>query len=273
MGDGILSGLDSFGLSGLEGMSLFEEEKKAEEKKAAYVPTEKDFILDKTMKCPLCDNEFKTKAVKAGKAKLIRSDKDLRPVYQDVDIAKYDVIMCPKCGYTALSRYFPTLLNVQAQRIKAKISPAFKAKPDTGEIYTYDDALERYKMALVNAIVKGTKASEKAYICLKSSWIARGKAEELGEAHPDYAKTKAMELEYSKNAFEGFVAAIQNENFPMCGMDETTINYLIAVLGQMTGHLDVSQKMIALILQSQTANNRIKDLARDLKDEILNSKK
>ena len=63
------------------------------------------------------------------------------------------------------------------------------------------------------------------------------------------------------------------EEAPMCGMDETTINYLIAVLGQMTGHLDVSQKMIALILQSQTANNRIKDLARDLKDEILNSKK
>ena len=41
----------------------------------------------------------------------------------------------------------------------------------------------------------------------------------------------------------------------------------------MTGHMDVAQKMIANILQAQTAGPRIKDLARDLKDEILNSKK
>ena len=147
--------------------------------------------------------------------------------------------------------------------------PSFKPKPDTAEIYTYDDAIERYKMALVNAIVKGSKASEKAYICLKASWMARGKAEEIGEGHADYAKTKAMELEFSKNAFDGFVAAVQAESFPMCGMDEMTINYLIAVLGTMTEHLDVAQKMIANILQAQTANNRIKDLARDLKDEKL----
>lgn len=273
MGDGLLSGLGSFGLDGLEGMSLFEEEKKEEAKKAAYVPTEKDYLLEKTQKCPICDTEFKTKAVKAGKAKLLRSDKDLRPVYQDVDIAKYDVIMCPKCGYTALSRYFPSILNVQSQKIKAKITPAFKPKPDTSEIYSYDEAIERYKMALVNAIVKGAKASEKAYICLKASWMARGKAEEIGEAHADYAKTKAMELEFSKNAFDGFVAAVQGENFPMCGMDEMTINYLIAVLGTMTGHMDVAQKMIANILQAQTAGPRIKDLARDLKDEILNKGK
>ena len=71
MGDSLLSGLGSFGLDGLEGMSLFEEEKKEEAKKAAYVPTEKDYLLEKTQKCPICDTEFKTKAVKAGKAKLL----------------------------------------------------------------------------------------------------------------------------------------------------------------------------------------------------------
>lgn len=274
MGDGILSGLESFGLGGLEGMSLFGDDKKKDEagKPVAPVITEKDFLLDKTTTCPLCDTEFKARMVKGGKAKLVGTDKDLRPKYQELDIVKYDVIMCPCCGYTALSRYFPTLMDGQRKLIKEKISMTFKANNEYHEIYTYDEALDRYKMALVNAIVKGAKASEKAYICLKSSWILRGKSEEIGASNPEYAKVKAMEAEYTKNAYEGFVTAVEKENFPMCGMDETTVNYLIAVLGIETKHFDVAQKMIATILQSQTANPRIKDKARELKEDVLKAK-
>lgn len=269
MGEGLLSGLESFGLGGLEGMNLFEEEKKKEEGKPVVELTEKDYLLDKSMKCPLCDADFKARMVKGGKAKLLGTDLDLRPKYQELDIAKYDVVMCPCCGYTALSRYFPTLLQVQAKKIKEQISAKFKPTKDYPEIFTYDQAIERYKMALVNAIVKGAKASEKAYICLKASWICRGKCEEIGDAHADYAKTKAMEAEFAKNAFEGFVSAVQSESFPMCGMDETTVNYLLAVLGLKTDHLDVCQKMIAVILQSPNANPRMKDRARDLKELVM----
>jgi len=276
MAEGILSGLESFGLGGLEGMSLYEEEKKpgrpgAGGGSAAPAPelTEKDFLLDKSMKCPLCDHEFKARMVKGGKAKLVGTDLDLRPKYKELDIVKYDVVMCPNCGYTALSRYFPTLLQIQAKRIKEKISVNFKEQKDYPETFTYDQAIERYKMALVNAVVKGSKASEKAYICLKASWVVRGKCEEIGKDDPDYAKFKAMEAEFTKNAYEGFVGAISKESFPMCGMDETTVNYLIAVLGVMTDHLDVSQRMIAVILQSSNANPRMKDKARDLKEEVM----
>ena len=270
MGDGILSGLESFGLGDREGMSIFEEKKAPEAKAAAPEISEKDFLLDKSMSCPHCDAEFKARVVKGGKAKLVGTDMDLRPKYQELDIAKYDVIMCPFCGYTALSRYFPTLLSNQGKRISEKITPAFKPKlEDLPETYSYDDALERYKMALINAIVKVTKASEEAYICLKAAWICRGKAEEIGEAHADYAKTKAMEAEYIKNAYEGFISAVSTESFPMCGMDEMTVNYLIGVLAFKTGHMDVASKMIATILQSNGASPRIKDKARDLKDEVL----
>ncbi|MBR5356295.1 MAG: DUF2225 domain-containing protein [Lachnospiraceae bacterium] len=269
MQEGLLSGLESFGLGGLEGMSLFEEEKKKEQAKAVVELTEKDFLLDKSMTCPVCDAEFKARMVKGGKAKLVGQDLDLRPKYKELDITKYDVVMCPQCGYTALQRYFPNTLEVQRKRIREKICANFKPQKNFPETYTYDEAIERYKMALVNAIVKGAKASEKAYICLKSSWVVRGKAEELGEGHADYAKTKAMEAEFTKNAFEGFMAAVQSENFPMCGMDEGAINYLLAVLGYKTDHLDISQKMIATILQSSTANPRMKDKARDLKEMVV----
>lgn len=273
MGEGLLSGLESFGLGGLEGMSLFEDEKKAEEKKEVHVVTETDFLLEKSEKCPLCDTAFKNLAVKGGKAKLLGTDMDFRPKYDGIDIVKYDVIMCPVCGYTALSRYFPHLLQSQGKKIREKISPTFKGQAQLPEKYNYDEAIDRYKMALVNAIVKEAKPSEKAYICLKSSWLMRSKAEELGEGHADYAKTKAMEAEYTKNAYEGFVTAVSKENFPMCGMDEMTVNLLIGVLAFKTEHFDVASKMIATILQANSANPRLKDKARDLKEEVLNKLK
>lgn len=274
MGD-LLSGLESFGLGGLEGMNLFEEKKApGEAVKEAPVITEKDFLLDKTTECPVCDEKFMTRAVKGGKAKLLSQDRDLRPRHEGIDITKYDVIMCPYCGYAALGRYFPNILDSQRKKVREKITASFKpqgVKPP--ETYTYDEALDRYKMALVNAIVKGAKASEKAYICLKSAWVVRGKAEEMGPDDPQYAAAKAMEAEYQKNAYEGFCSAVETESFPMCGMDETTVDYMIAVLAFETDHLDVCSKMIAKVLQSPTANPRTKDKVRFLKEEVLNKLK
>lgn len=273
---GLLSGLDHFGLGKLEGMTLFEapKEKEAEGKAAAPVMQEQDFIFDKTYTCPVCDKEFKEKTVKVGKAKLTGSDRDMRPRYEQIDMLKYDVIMCPHCGYTSLSRYFKFLTGPQLKKIKENICANFKPAPKTDkETYSYEDALERYKMALVNAIVKQTKASEKAYICLKTGWLLRGQGEHLDKEAADYQTKKAdidaQENEFLKNAFDGFLAARQSEGFPMCGMDECTVDYLIAVLAMRFGQYDVSSKLIAGVIVSPVANPRMKERARDVKEELV----
>ena len=105
----LFSGLDKLGLS-LEGMQVFEEEKKeTKEKEKKPEVTEADLLLDRTYKCPVCDSSFKSKAVKSGKAKLIETEMDLRPRFQNVDSLKYDAIVCPNCGYSALSRFLTIL--------------------------------------------------------------------------------------------------------------------------------------------------------------------
>lgn len=273
---GLLSGLEQFGLTNLENMNLYEEEKKAEqgaERKAAPVMQEQDFLFDKSFTCPICDREFKARTVKIGKAKLAGSDLDLRPRYEQIDLLKYDVIMCPSCGYAALSRFFKFLTSPQAKNIQKTISATFKPQKETQEIYTYDEALERYKLTLANAIVKQAKASEKAYICLKTAWLLRGKAEHLDKNLPDYEAQKKQceeeENEFLRNALEGFLAARQTESFPMCGMDEPTVDYLIAVTAMRFEQYDVSSRLIAGILTSATANPRMKDKARDVKEMLM----
>ncbi|HBA70588.1 MAG TPA: DUF2225 domain-containing protein [Lachnospiraceae bacterium] len=275
---GLLSGLGRLGLGALENMELYAkekpEEKKEKEKKAVPVLQEQDFLFNKTHTCPICDKEFKSRTVKVGKERLIGSDADLRPRHEHVDMLKYDVIVCPRCGYAALSRYFKFLTLPQARFIKEKISANFRPRDeDKREIYTYDEALDRYKLALVNAIVKMAKPSEKAYICLKTAWLLRGKGEHLDKEDEKYEEKKKKidedEREFLKNALDGFLEARQTENFPMCGMDESTVDYIIAVTAAKFEQYDVATKMISGVITSPNSNSRMKDRARTFREQML----
>lgn len=276
----LLSGLGALGLGNLQGMDLFEEEKettvenvKAEE----VVVDETEFLIEKTYECPICGRKFKSLMPKTGKAKLVSTDMDLRPVHEHVDLIKYDVIVCQNCGYAVLGRYFTGLTERQKKAILEKISHSYKSDIKKRSTYTYEDALARYQLALVNAIVRQAKHSEKAYICLKAGWLMRGYAQWLESAegkkeeNADQKKAQALKMEedYLKNAFEGFQSAMANELFPIAGMDESTMNYLLATLAYRFDRLDVAGGLVGKILTSSSASTRTKDRTRDLKDLII----
>ena len=185
----LFSGLEKFGLGKLEKMEVFDKETKkqtnADGKTEKPKVTEEDLLFDKTFTCPVCDEEFHSKMIRTGKVKLLSADTDLRPKYQLVDSLKYDALVCPKCGYAALSRFFKFMMPAQAKLIRENISKNFSGLSTTGNIYTYDDAIARHKLALVNAVVKKAKTSEKAYTCLKMAWLYRVKAETLTKESAD----------------------------------------------------------------------------------------
>lgn len=271
---GIFSGLESLGLGNLAGAELFEKEKPKEEaQKGPVIPEEKDLILDKTVECPICEMKFTTKMMKSGKAKLLGTDLDLRTKYEGLDATKYDAVRCSHCGFSALSRYFVRLTPTQTKMIKENICSRVKITESGDEIYSYEEAIERYKLTLACAVVKQAKASEKGYICLKSAWLLRGYAEKLeadGELTAEKkAELQAEEMEYLKNAYEGFAAARASENFPVAGMDEMTVDYLLAVLAFEIGNIQVASSMISRVLTAPGAGQRMKDKARDLKEMIV----
>lgn len=273
---GLLSGLSGLGLGNLEKMDIFETDKKEEkdnEQPSAAKVDEKDLVYDKTFECAVCGKKFTSKVMKTGRAKMLGTDSDLRPRYEGIDAQKYDVELCPYCGYAALSRYFPVIGTTQAKLVRENISKKIQLHPHQGDIYTYEEALERYKLTLANAVVKRGKASEKAYICLKSAWLLRGYAESLSEDETvETAKLddiKNQEEEYLTNAFNGFAEARKTEGFPMCGMDEVTVDYLLASLATHFKKYDVASRLVASILTSASANARTKEKARELKEQIL----
>ena len=231
---------------------------------------EAEYVFDKTYTCPVCDRSFKSKTLKSNKAKLISTDMDLRPVHQNIDIVKYDVVACPCCGYAVLNRYFAPLTSMQVKKIKEAISKNYKIKEEKkNKIYSYDEAIERSKLALLSSVIKTGKDSEKAYVCLKTAWLFRGKAEHLPETEIEEIKRCQREEEaFLSKAYDGMVAARRKELFPICGMDELTFDYLLAALAHRLGHLEVSAKLVGEIMAKPTANRRIKEKTGILKEVL-----
>lgn len=276
---GIFSGLEKFGLGNLDGKELYEDEKRKESEAKAQAKkeiTEIDLLFDKTYKCPVCDKEFSIKAVRAGKAKLINTDLDLRPRYEHIDTNKYDAVVCPNCGYAALARYFEKIMAAQRKLVRENISNTFRGLEVSGKEYSYDEAIERYKLVLANTMVKKAKMSEKAYVCLRTAWVVRGKAESLPKDTKDYEKEIEMlhneEKELLENAKEGFIAARTKEPFPMCGMDELTLDYLLSVIAYELDDCETASKLLAGVLADKGSNKRMKDKALELKQLIVDKK-
>lgn len=275
----ILSGLESMGLGGLSDVDLFhdknkkpapkkEPEKKEEPKKIE----EKDLLYERNVECTCCGHPFKEKTIRMGKARMVFQDMDLRPRYDDIDSLKYNLTVCPLCGYAALTKEFDRLSTGQARMIKEKISINFTGLKNDGDTYSYDDAISRSKLALVNTVVKRGKMSERAYICLTLGWLTRGKAESIKKETPGreaFVKQLAEEEnDYLKKAAEGFGEALQKEAFPICGLDEYTFFYLLAALNYETGNYKDSMRYVEKILINRALSDRIKDKARRIKEAI-----
>lgn len=276
----LFAGLEKFGLKTAKDVDLYQEEKKEEEKerqqesaKPAEEHREEDFILEKTVRCPVCDKNFKTKMVKNGKARRLEPDDDLRPRHQFIDTLKYGVSSCPNCGYTAMNRYFEHITSGQIRLIQEQVCSNFKAtEPDHVPVWNYDTAIQMYKLSLFVAMAKKSRTSEKAYNCLMISWLYRGKIEELSEdplMDADVDELKQEEEDFYLEAYEGLVKAMGTENFPICGMDQCTLDYLLAYMAAHFKQYDVASKCLSRVLTSMNASRKMKDMALELKDEII----
>lgn len=235
--------------------------------------SEAEKLFDKKYTCPVCDSTIIGKTVKSGRAKLLRTDMDLRNVFEGVEPLKYEVLVCQKCGYAALTKFFDSVTTVQQKHISEKITPNFKPTNDEGQELTYEQALNRYNIAYANAVVKMAKASEGGYICLKAGWLCRSYKESLETEETVKedlaAKVASMEEDYLKKAYSHFTKAVQSEDFPICGMDENTVDYLLAVLAMECGDYTVSSKLLSKLITSQFCSNRVKDKARDVKEVLV----
>ena len=242
------------------------------------VKQEKDFIIDKKVRCPVCDKEFLIKAVLNTKLRRLEADFDLRPNYEHVDKCKYDVVSCPNCGYSALDTTFAKIDTARVKLIRAEFCSSFK--PQTGEVlpetYSYEYSIEKFKLALICTMKKRAKMSEKAYVCLKIAWLRRAQLKELEQkkdADPKVIEMVQKEYDgFYLQAYEGFMKAVSQETPPYCGMASEAVEYMLANMSVYYKKYDTAMKIISKLIQSASTSRKLKDKCIELKDKIVAEK-
>lgn len=262
----IFDGLEKFGLSSVVEKSqvIFEEssndkQRPGQKKKAAEFNID-DYIYEKKFTCPVCEKKFMATIVRDSKVRLLSIEYDLRPIYTPVEPLFYDIVVCDTCGYTAVKNFFSKITNRQSDLIRSEISPNFKPVPYP-KVPKIDMAIERYKLALLCTVVKQGSNGEKAYLCMKLTWLHRIKGND--------AKN---EKKFAALAIQGFASALLEERLPIMGMEESTILYVIAAFSKFVGDNRNALKILSKVLTSRRSSDKIKDRARSLREEIAAAK-
>lgn len=281
----LLSSLEKYGFSADTELDITkdhrhpEPEKKKKKKPAEKKLEEKDYLVKRHITCPVCDHKFDNLSVRGSLTRRLEPDFDLRPRYENIDTLKYDITLCPRCGYAAMSRFFEPLTNAQIGRLTAQVQAKFHSLPeDEKESYTYREAIDRYKLALVSAMVKYAKISEKSMICLRIAWLIRDEIKEMTENLPDEMQSvkdsAKQEMDgFYRQAYEGFVQAVSKETPPFCGMNSNTIMFLITNMAMYFRDYKVASKYIYDMIGSKSTSARMKARYVELKDQLLAQKR
>ncbi len=258
----IFGDLKKMGFSDLDDVALFDEESQDTKDMGEKEEAKLDEVLyDKTHVCPVCNYTFKHKAIRSGRNKLVDTETDLYSHYDKVNPIIYDCIMCYRCGYSAISKSFSTLTSKQIEWIKHEISSKYNRQFDIKEILTEQDAIERYKLALLALIVKKAKPGEKAYVCLRIAWLYRD------------IDDKENEKVFLTHALQGFEEAYTKGNFPLYELSEETVAYLIAELNRRLGRFEDAAKWASHLILNPRISQRLKARVQDLKEMIAEEKK
>jgi len=214
-----------------------------------------NYIHAKKFDCPVCEAEFFSNVVRESRVRVRSIDFDLHPICQHIDPNFYDVVICPKCGYAAMRDYFQNIISRQADLIKQEITPKFKVQDYPTQL-SVDMAIKRYEQALMTSMAKNAKDGEKAYICMKIMWLHKTKN--------DTDKQK----QFAKLSLKGFTTALTNEDLPIMGLNGDTITYLLGALCIVLEENESALRHLSEVVVSKTASGRLKEKARDLKDQI-----
>lgn len=214
-------------------------------------------LFDKNITCPVCGATFKTKVVKSKSPRISSRDSDFFIRYSTINPYFYDVWLCNSCGYAAMKSDFKNIKSYKKELVLSNITPKWQARkyPDVLDI---NSAIERYKLALLNAMLTDLDDSTKGMISLKLAWMYR------------LLNENNLENNFLKQALEGLTNAYQTEIFPIYGMQRDSLMYLIGDLNRRLGNDEEALLWFSRTIVSTNSSARIKELARTSKNEIKN---
>jgi hypothetical protein len=181
--------------------------------------------------------EFETKKVRSSKLRLIKRDEDFLAHYEGENPLKYNIFVCPNCGYAASENKFNSITDEEKEIVLKEITSKWN-KRSYGDKRTLDEAVEVYKLALYIGEILDYKKLELGSLCLSLGWLYRIKENQEEE-------TRFLEL--AKDLFE---ESFYNESLIGTNMDELKLGYLIGEINRRLGDKEKALKWFNTILSN-----------------------
>ncbi|QAS60323.1 DUF2225 domain-containing protein [Clostridium septicum] len=248
----IFDGLQPFGFDNIDGKHLYNINNDIDIQKT---DKEINHLFLKNIHCPVCENKFGTPSVKVNSPRVLSKDSDLFIRYYIINPYFYDVWVCPYCGYSAMKADFPKIRSYQIELVKERVTSKWKNR-EYGDVFTPEIAIERYKLALLNAMLMEGRNSTKAMICLKIAWMYRLLEDVINENL------------FLEQAFIGLNEAFTIESFPMYGLDRFSTMFLLGELCRRTDKNSDALLWFSKVITSRGASQKVKEMARDGRDKI-----
>ena len=152
---------------------------------------------------------------------------------------------------------FENLRTFRKELVMSNVTPKWTPR-EYPRILDEKNAIERYKLALLNAMLTSSPDSTKAMISLKIAWMFRL----LEDSNSEYT--------FLGQALEGFNDAYRNEPCPIYGMQRDSFMYLLGELNRRLGHDQDALLWFSKTIVNTNASYKIKEMARIGKDLIKN---
>lgn len=202
-------------------------------------------LYESLLKCPVCDQNIKATKIRTKAVKLEKQDTDFCPWYQGENPLFYEPIICPECGFASHITSIESITKHQRAAIRQSITPKWVKRSYSGQ-RTIKQAIDAYKLVLLNLHTMGGSCSETAKILIRLAWLHRYKGE------------SEHEMRYMKLACDFYQKAYAQEDLSLGKMDEYTCMFIIAELLRRTGSSQESLQWFSKLI-TLNANPKYRD--------------
>lgn len=210
-------------------------------------------FYEKQVQCPICRNKFKVLKVKSDAVRIISRDEDFCTYYEPVNPLLYSVWICSECGYAAMEDKFEKIDEVSAQLIKSGLRKKWTPRSFPEE-RSIEDAIEVFKIALLNLQLRKAKTLEIAKVCLRIAWLYR-------------MIESSKETDFLKFALDSYKTVYETEKFPVDNLDQITCMYLVGELNRRLGNINEAGKWLLRVVSLRSDDKRTMNtinMAREL---------
>ena len=205
-------------------------------------------LYQKTIVCDQCKAQFITSKVRSSTVRVARTDSDFCAHYKDINPNFYEVRVCPKCGNATTEKFSVPFNNVSRTIFLDKIGNQWRTKDFGGE-RTKEEALQAYKLALINAQIRGERDVIIAQLCHHIGWLYR------------YDEMFEEEKRFLGLALKSYMQAYVNEK---SDIHLAKLMYVIGDLHARTGDSGEAIRWFGKVINDKTAvDPALVQMARD----------